>query len=140
MFLSLSEGGFDCSGLLYAVLRQQGLSVKRTAAMQSADGRYQNVRYSDLLPGDGVYLASASSLEGRPAALYVGTRPTFGSGERRAEVHVLDHEANLYGATLAVDLVERIRGDEAFGSAEELATRIGEDLARVRERAAARGM
>jgi len=93
-----------------------------------------------LLPGDGVYLASASSLNGRPAALYVGTRPTFGGGERRAEVHVLDLEADLYGATLAVDLVERIRGDETFGSAEELAERIEHDLARVRQRAEARGM
>ncbi len=93
-----------------------------------------------LLPGDGVYVASATSLDGRPAALYVGTRPTFGRGERRAEVHILDLEADLYGATLAVDLVERIRGDETFGSAEELAARIGEDLERVRERAQARGM
>ena len=70
----------------------------------------------------------------------MGTRPTFGSGERRAEVHVLDLEADLYGEILAVELVERIRGDEAFGSAEELAARIGEDLDRVRGRAAARGM
>ena len=123
---------YSLRGTVVAGERAGRILRSPTANLDLPEGR--------LLPGDGVYLVSASSLGGRPAALYVGTRPTFGSGERRAEVHVLDLEADLYGTTLAVDLVERIRGDQVFGSAEELAAQIGEDLARARERAAVHGM
>jgi len=84
-----------------------------------------------LLPRDGVYRVSVVSLEGRTGLLYVGSRPTFGEGERRAEVHVLDLDADLYGRTLSVDVLELIRGERRFESTEELARQIAEEIARA---------
>ena len=82
-----------------------------------------------VTPPDGVYAARAS-YDGRryDAIAYIGTRPTFGAGERLIEVNVLDHRDNLYGKTMAVEFVERLRGDHAFTSAQELAAQIARDV------------
>lgn len=92
-----------------------------------------------LLPADGVYFVGASSLGGRPGLLYVGTRPTLGAGPRRAEVHLLDFTGELYGATLELEIAERLRGDSAFRSPEDLAAQIRADIEQARKLAAARG-
>ena len=52
----------------------------------------------------GVYAGRAL---GRPAAVSIGVRPTFGSGlEPLAEVHVLDFDGDLYGHELEVEISE----------------------------------
>ena len=86
-----------------------------------------------VTPQDGVYAARAS-YDGRryDAIAYIGTRPTFGAGERLIEVNVLDHRDNLYGKTMAVAFVERLRGDHAFTSAQELAAQIARDVDRAK--------
>jgi riboflavin kinase/FMN adenylyltransferase len=89
-----------------------------------------------LLPADGVYFATADSLGGLPALLYVGTRPTLGGGERRAEAFVLDFDADLLGELLEVGVRARLRPDAAFGSAEELRRQIKEDTRAARDLAA----
>jgi riboflavin kinase/FMN adenylyltransferase len=86
-----------------------------------------------LLPGDGVYFGTVTSLGDRPALLYVGTRPTLGEGERMAEVHVLDFDGDLYGSRLSVAVHRRLRGDERFDGIAELEERIREDVERARE-------
>jgi riboflavin kinase/FMN adenylyltransferase len=85
-----------------------------------------------LLPADGVYYATTPTHEDRPAVLYVGTRPTFGEGPRRAEVHVLDLDADLRGAELAVLVRGRLRGDRRFADRAELAEQIRLDLEAAR--------
>ena len=90
-----------------------------------------------MLPADGVYFVRTDCLGGRPGLLYVGTRPTLGGGPRRAEVHLLDFEGELYGATLELDIVERLRGDSAFASSEDLAAQIQADVERARRLASA---
>jgi riboflavin kinase/FMN adenylyltransferase len=86
-----------------------------------------------VVPPDGVYAARAA-WEGRAsdAIAYIGTRPTFGSGERLIEVNVLDQRANLYEKEMSVEFVERLRGDHAFASADELAAQIAVDVDRAR--------
>ena len=81
-----------------------------------------------VTPPDGVYAARAS-YDGRPydAVVYIGSRPTFGAGERLIEVNLLDHRDNLYGKAIAVEFIERLRGDHRFDSAEELAAQIAKD-------------
>jgi len=91
-----------------------------------------------LLPADGVYLVEIPSLEGRPGVMYVGRRPTFGEGARRAEVHVFDLERDLYGIELSIDVLGLLRGDVAFESADGLREQIREDVARARSLAAER--
>jgi riboflavin kinase / FMN adenylyltransferase len=90
------------------------------------------------LPADGIYAALVAvdaSTEGtsRPALVYIGTRPTFGESARIAEVFLLDFEGDLYGEKLAVDFVDRIRGDRHFDSAEQLVEQMQRDEAAGRE-------
>lgn len=82
-------------------------------------------------PAYGVY---AATLDGRPAAVSVGVRPTFGTGlEPLLEAHVLDFSGDLYGREVEVVLVERIRDELAFSSVAELCERIAADVRAVRD-------
>jgi riboflavin kinase/FMN adenylyltransferase len=87
-----------------------------------------------VIPADGVYATKtvwgARTFE---SVSYIGTRPTFGSGERLLEVSLLDARENLYGQTIRVEFVERVRGDQAFRSAEELAACIERDVQKARQ-------
>jgi riboflavin kinase/FMN adenylyltransferase len=85
-----------------------------------------------LVPGDGVYLIAADGRLDRPGLLYVGARPTFGAADTRIEVHLLDLDADLYGADLSVSLLRRLRRDVAFGSAEELGRQLKKDIEHAR--------
>ncbi|NLF32061.1 MAG: bifunctional riboflavin kinase/FAD synthetase [Planctomycetes bacterium] len=86
-----------------------------------------------LLPADGVYAAWAD-LNGRtvPAAVSVGTRPTFGLTERAVEARLLDHEGTLYGRRLALRLIRRLREQRAFDSPDALCRQIAKDIEDVR--------
>lgn len=87
-----------------------------------------------VIPADGVYATTmAWAHRSLDSVSYIGTRPTFGPGERLLEVHLLDERVDLYGEDVRVLFVERLRGDEAFASAEELSARIDQDVARARE-------
>ncbi len=86
-----------------------------------------------VTPPDGVYAARATCESATfDAIAYIGTRPTFGSGERLIEVNLLDQQRDLYGKELLVEFIERLRGDHAFASAEELSAQIARDVDRAR--------
>ncbi len=90
---------------------------------------------SSLLPADGVYAVrlEAPDLAARPAVANMGTRPTFdGSRERRLEVHVLDWQGDLYGASVRVHLIARLRAERHFSSARDLVRQIGQDITDAR--------
>ncbi len=71
------------------------------------------------------------------AAIYIGTRPTFGpDGEPALEAHLLDSNVELYGQTLEVALAHFVRPDHAFASLEELRDQIALDVEQVRVRVA----
>lgn len=71
-----------------------------------------------VTPGHGVYAAFAN---GMPAAVNIGVRPTFDSGRGvLIEAYLLDQDLDLYGQTLRVAFVERLRGERRFDSAEAL--------------------
>jgi len=87
------------------------------------------------LPLDGVYAAIAH-FEGRtkPAATFIGHRPTFGGAERIVEAHVLDYSGNLYRKSLKIDIIERLRGEQKFDSAEALKAQMEKDVLTIRKR------
>jgi len=92
-------------------------------------------------PADGVYagwLRREDTGEVHPAAISVGTNPTFaGERERRVEAHVLDRDdLELYGVVVEVLFVDRIRGMRRFDSAEQLVETMADDVRRTRERLA----
>jgi riboflavin kinase/FMN adenylyltransferase len=85
-----------------------------------------------LIPGHGVFAAFA---DGVPAAVNVGVRPTFESGRGvLIETYLIDRDEDLYGRTLRVAFVERLRGEKRFPSVEELIAQMridAEDAKRV---------
>lgn len=85
------------------------------------------------IPADGVY-AGWMTVRGqaRPAAISVGTNPTYSGTERRVESFLLDFDGDLYGEQVQVDFVERIRGMVKFTSSEELVVEIENDVAQTR--------
>jgi riboflavin kinase/FMN adenylyltransferase len=87
-----------------------------------------------VIPADGVY-ATTMHCDGRALASvsYIGTRPTFGSGDRLLEVYLLDERLDLYGADVLVQFVARLRGDHTFDSPDALAAQIGLDVKQARE-------
>ena len=82
-----------------------------------------------LVPKLGIY---AGATLGRRAAVSIGTNPTYGGTERRAEAHLLDFDGDLYGQRLVVELWEHLRDEARFSSEAELIEAIGADCARTR--------
>jgi riboflavin kinase/FMN adenylyltransferase len=88
-----------------------------------------------VIPADGVYVTTV--VVGKKlydAVTYVGTRPTFGQGERLIEVHVLDASPTLYGNHICVNFLDWIRGDQSFASPEALSERICQDIQLARQK------
>lgn len=85
------------------------------------------------IPADGIY-AGRLIRAGKPlpAAISVGTNPTFSGLERRVEAFVLDFSDDLYGEHVAVDFVARLRGMERFDRVEDLIEAMDRDVARTR--------
>jgi riboflavin kinase/FMN adenylyltransferase len=82
-------------------------------------------------PGHGVYAAWA---HGHPAAVNVGVRPTFDTGRGLVvEAHLLDFDEDLYGQTLRIAFLERMRGEKRFESVDELVAQMRLDVDRARE-------
>jgi len=87
-----------------------------------------------VVPADGVYAGwLLADGERMPAAISVSDNPTFPSGDRRrVEAFVIDRELDLYGRTVAVEFVDRIRGIVAFDSIDALVERMAADVAEAR--------
>ncbi len=85
------------------------------------------------LPADGVY-AGRFVLGGRllPAAVSVGSNPTFSGTVRTVEAHVLDVDEDFYGHEVGVDFVARLRGQERYDDLDALVAAIRGDVARTR--------
>lgn len=62
----------------------------------------------------------------------VGTRPTFGGGDETIEAHLLDVDLDLYGKSVRVQFIDRLRNEERFTSVEALVFQIGNDIEHAR--------
>jgi len=90
-----------------------------------------------LLPAGGVYAARATvagdttnpTNRWYPAAVNVGTAPTFDTTIPTVEVHLVGFAGNLYGRTLDVDFLTRLRETRKFASADELQSQLAADVA-----------
>ncbi|HKA58032.1 MAG TPA: bifunctional riboflavin kinase/FAD synthetase [Gemmatimonadales bacterium] len=84
-----------------------------------------------LLPPDGVYAVRVRIPESEYGILggmmNQGPRPTFGEQARALEIHLFDFEGDLYGATVVVEWVRRLREVQAFPSREALIAQLERD-------------
>jgi riboflavin kinase / FMN adenylyltransferase len=84
-----------------------------------------------IVPGRGIYAGIAL---GHPAAISIGVRPTFETDrEVLVEAHLIDFQGDLYGTTLRLAFLQRLRDEVRFDSAEELTEQMRRDVQRVRE-------
>jgi riboflavin kinase/FMN adenylyltransferase len=90
------------------------------------------------LPGDAVYAGTYRGPDGleRVSAISLGTRPTFYAehGMLLLEAYLLDFDGDLYDQPAAVRFVERVRGQERFGSVDDLVARVQADVDETRRR------
>ncbi|HVK76034.1 MAG TPA: bifunctional riboflavin kinase/FAD synthetase [Kofleriaceae bacterium] len=91
----------------------------------------------DLLVAPGIFAVTLARKDGDgrplPAVASLGTNPTFvEAGALTLEVHVLDFDADLYGAAVRVGFVERLRDEARFDSVDALLRQIDEDIAQAR--------
>jgi riboflavin kinase/FMN adenylyltransferase len=91
-------------------------------------------RLGEVVPADGVYAGWLTRLDDPhaqrwPAAISVGTNPTFDGVERSVEAYVIGwDDLDLYGVPVAVDFVDRIRGQQRFDTVAELVERMHVDI------------
>ena len=79
-----------------------------------------------VVPGHGVYAAWA---HGYPAAVNVGVRPTFETGRGLlVEAHLIGFEGDLYGETIRIAFLERLRGEKRFENVGELIEQMHRDV------------
>ena len=90
-----------------------------------------NIEVDDqlLLPGDGIY-ATWAIIDGKrhQSATSIGIRPTFGLTQRLVEVFVMDFNDDLYGKTVGVEFINKVRDQEIFDGLEALIRQIKQDV------------
>jgi riboflavin kinase/FMN adenylyltransferase len=88
----------------------------------------------ELIPARGVYavrvLRKGESLDG---VLNIGFNPTFDGHQRSVEVFIFDFQEDIYGESLELLFIERLRDEVRFESIGELIAQIGRDIERARE-------
>nr|WP_243757438.1 bifunctional riboflavin kinase/FAD synthetase [Allobranchiibius sp. GilTou38] len=90
-----------------------------------------------FVPADGVYAGWLVRIqhggERLPAAISVGTNPTFDGTQRTVEAYVLDRtDLDLYDEVVAVEFTDRLRSNVRFDSIEPLIEQMGHDVDRAR--------
>ena len=92
-----------------------------------------------LLPALGVYAGRVIGIESTafPAAIHIGPNLTFGEEEPKVEVHIANWQGRLYGQTLKVDVLDRVRDTYKFPSVEALKEQLRLDVEECVRRATA---
>jgi riboflavin kinase/FMN adenylyltransferase len=83
-----------------------------------------------VVPDHGIYACRAQvDGETHVAAVNVGVRPTFKTGRGLlVEAYLLDFEGDIYGQTLRIDFLQRLRGEKRFESVDALVEQMGRDV------------
>ena len=132
----VSEGRVDEAGALL------GHSYYLDGTVVRGDRRGRTIGFptanlctdNELLPPHGVY-ATTATIGGivHPSVTNLGVRPTVDvSGRTSIETHLFDMDRDLYGASIRVGFVQRLRDERAFESLDLLRAQIAADCGRAR--------
>jgi riboflavin kinase/FMN adenylyltransferase len=134
----LSSGDVDaanrCLGYTYAFsgVVVDGHKVGREIGFPTA-----NIQTNDsfkLIPANGVYAVRVTMVDGSAhlGMLNIGYRPTVNNGgERSIEVHILGFSANIYGETISISFLTRMRGETKFSNISALVSQLRSDAETV---------
>lgn len=106
---------------------QHGRGVGHTLGFPTANIDLSQTR--KMLPKEGVYAVKLST---RVGMANLGTAPTFGIDRPTLEVHLLDFQGDLYGQTVNVEFLHRLRDIEHFSTPEALQQQLQKDLEQTR--------
>jgi riboflavin kinase/FMN adenylyltransferase len=88
-----------------------------------------------VLPADGIYAGRGRGPDAcwYPAAVSIGTKPTFGSHPRVCEAHLIGYRGPVddYGWTLHLEITAWMRDQVRYERVEDLRAQLGRDLARA---------
>jgi riboflavin kinase/FMN adenylyltransferase len=122
-------------GRPYRLIGRVGTGQRRGQTLGFPTANLEQIEM--LIPADGVY-AVRVAWQGRTwtGAANIGPNPTFGEQQRKVEVHLIDFQGDLYGVTLAVDFVDRLRDTRPFDSVAALTAQLHADVEQARHTAA----
>ena len=122
-----------CLGRHYALRGEvvKGFQRGRTIGVPTANLRCDG----QLIPADGVY-AGRCAVAGRayPAAVSIGTLPTFGDHSLHVEAHLIGFAGDLYGQTLSVEVLDWLREQIKYPNLDALKARISRDVKETMKR------
>lgn len=132
---SLQEG--DVAGVVAVLGRNftlDGLVVHGAGRGQTLGFPTANLETDkEILPANGVYAVKVKWNERLyDAVVNIGNRPTFDNQSATLEIHLLDFNQNLYGETLRLYFVERLRAELRFDSVEALKLAVHRDISLAR--------
>jgi riboflavin kinase / FMN adenylyltransferase len=90
----------------------------------------------ELAPKNGVYATRTFLPDGRikKSITNIGVNPTFDRGlQIKIETHIFDFKEDIYGKSLKIELVERIRDEKKFNGPDELKSQIAKDVSQCLE-------
>jgi riboflavin kinase/FMN adenylyltransferase len=126
------------AGEVEAAARLLGRPVEVEGTVVTGDARGGTLGYPTanldvppglLVPANGIYAGAARD---RRAAVSIGVNPHYEGRERRVEAFLLDFSGDLYGERMVLELWDRLRDEQAFGSEQELVDQIARDVAAAR--------
>lgn len=107
----------------------KGKEIGRTLGFPTA-----NISVSDatkLIPKDGVYAVKVEvDKQSFNGMMNIGTNPTIASSQHSLEVHVFDFNANLYGKSIVIRFIQRLRDEVAFKNTNDLKLQLEKDKIR----------
>jgi riboflavin kinase/FMN adenylyltransferase len=130
-------------GDLDAAARMLGRSYTLPGTVVAGAGRGRTLGFPTanvaptraVLVAPGVYACTADVAgQGRPAVVNVGVRPTFGEATLAVEAYLMDFSGDLYGQTILLTFVSRVREERRFPSVDALRAQIAEDVETARRR------
>jgi len=88
---------------------------------------------TEVIPPDGIYATILQlGAERRLSVSNIGVNPTFGAGPRTIESFVLDFDEDIYGESVKLSFVKRLRAEKKFASVDELVAQMHEDVSSAR--------
>jgi riboflavin kinase/FMN adenylyltransferase len=122
-----------CLGRPYTI---EGLVIEGNKRGRTIDVPTANIDVAEqVVPADGVY-AGRCMIDHTtyPAAISIGTLPTFDGKLRQIEAHLIGFEGDLYGRKISVDVIDWIRDQRKFDGLESLKRQLARDIGESKER------
>jgi riboflavin kinase/FMN adenylyltransferase len=126
-------------GDVEAAAERLGRPYEMTGVVARGEGRGRQIGYPTanlaledarkLVPKRGVYATKVRFPDGtvRGGMMNIGRRPTFDEMDVTVEVHIFDFDGDLYGESLSVQFLQRLRDEQKFDSADALVVQLSED-------------